>query len=296
MKKDDNKFTSSLFILPYLIMFIIFLIVPLGYGFYISLHDWSLVGGKGEFVGLANYTEILFSGNSSSNIFMNGLINTLIFVVLSVPALVILALILALLLNSLPEKLQPFFRTVYFIPYSISVSIIAVIWLWMLDTNSGFINEFLGQFGIGPLPWLTDTNYAWFSLVLATVWWTVGFNMIILINALNEVSEELYEAGSIDGASPWQKFIHITLPSIRPIMLFVVVTTTIASFNVYGQPYLMTRGGPGTSTEVLLMGIVRQAFELRDIGLASAMAVIMTLIIISISAVQFKFLRNKEGV
>ncbi|MFC3419976.1 carbohydrate ABC transporter permease [Salinicoccus hispanicus] len=296
MKKDENKLTSSLFIVPYLIMFVVFLIFPLAYGAYISMHEWSLIGGKGEFVGLANYMEILFSDGTSSNIFMNGLINTLIFVVLSVPALVVLALILALLLNSLPKRIQPFFRTVYFIPYSISVSIIAVIWLWMLDTNSGLVNQFLGNFGIGPIPWLTDTNYAWFSLVLATLWWTVGFNMIILINALNEVSEELYEAGSIDGASPWQKFVHITMPSIRPIMLFVVVTTTIASFNVYGQPYLMTRGGPGTSTEVLLMGIVRQAFELRDVGVASAMAVIMTLIIICISALQFKFLRNKEGV
>ncbi|GGM38639.1 hypothetical protein GCM10011351_25970 [Paraliobacillus quinghaiensis] len=219
------------------------------------------------------------------------------FVIFSVPLLVIVGLGLALLLNSLPGKIRTFFRTVYFIPYAISVSVISIIFLWILDTNSGLLNNYLMQLGFDPVPWLTKQPFAWISLVLATVWWTIGFNMIIFINALNEVPEDMYEAASIDGASAWQKFYRITLPSIRPIMLFVVITSTIASFNVYGQPYLMTRGGPGDSTEVLLMGIVQQAFEQRELGSASAMAILMALIMIIVSVIQFKVSNatNKGG-
>jgi multiple sugar transport system permease protein len=163
-----------------------------------------------------------------------------------------------------------------------------------LDTNSGLLNNYLMKLGFDPIPWLTELPFAWISIVGATIWWTIGFNMIIFINALNEVPEEFYEAASIDGAGAWSKFIHITLPSIRPIMLFVVITSTIASFNVYGQPYLMTRGGPGDSTEVLLMGIVSRAFEQRELGSASAMAIMMSLIMIVVSIVQLK-ISNPKG-
>jgi len=275
-------------------MFLLFLIIPLVYGLWISLHDWNLISPNHKFVGFKNYFEILKPGTSEHDLFVRGLLNTLKFVVFSVPLLVALGLALALLLNSLPQRLRGFFRTIYFIPYSISVSIVAVLWLWMLDTNSGLINQTLAKFGMGPIPWLTETNLAWFSIVLATLWWTIGFNMIIFINALNEVSEEMYEAADIDGANSVTKFRFITLPTIKPVLLFVLVTSTIASFNIYGQPYLMTRGGPGDSTEVLLMGIVKEAFTLRQIGSASAMAVIMTLIIIVISIFQFIFLNRKE--
>ncbi|MDG5471173.1 sugar ABC transporter permease [Jeotgalibacillus sp. ET6] len=292
--KKMSAFTSFLFVLPYLIMFTLFLVVPLIYGVYISFHDWNLLSPIHPFVGGENYARIFTSGTSENRIFLNGLTNTLQFVVYSVPLLVIIGLALAMLVNSLPMKIRGFFRTAYFIPYAVSVSIIAVLWLWMLDTNSGLVNQALEGLGLSAIPWLTKLPYAWISLVIATVWWTIGFNMIIFINALNEVSEEMYEAANIDGASSWQKFIHITLPSIRPIMIFVIITSTIASFNVYGQPYLMTRGGPGESTEVLLMGIVQQAFELRQMGAASAMAMLMSLIMISISVGQFLLTRGKK--
>ncbi|TDM05250.1 sugar ABC transporter permease [Macrococcus lamae] len=285
-----------MFVLPYLIVFVLFLIFPLIYGLWISLHNWNLISEDHQFNGLQNYFQILKPGTAEHDLFFHGLINTLKFVVFSVPFLLIFGLGLALLLNSLPDKVKGFFRTIFFIPYSISVSIVAVLWLWMLDTNSGLVNQMLSKFGLGAIPWLTSESLAWFSIVLATLWWTVGFNMVIFINALNDVSEEMYEAADIDGATSVDKFRFITLPTIKPVLLFVLVTSTIASFNVYGQPYLMTRGGPGDSTEVLLMGIVKQAFTLREIGSASAMAVLMTLIIICISIFQFIFLNRKEKV
>lgn len=289
-----SQLTSSLFVLPYLLLFVVFLLIPIGYGAWISLHNWDLLNPVHEFVGFKNYLKIFDSTSYLNDLFFEGLKNTFQFVVFSVPLLVAVGLGLALLVNALPGKFKGIFRTVYFIPYAVSVSVVAIIWLWLLDTNSGLINQYLQKLNLPFVPWLTDMPWAWISLVAATLWWTIGFNMVIFINALNDVSEELYEAGSLDGASRGQRFIHITLPSIKPTMLFVVITSTIASFNIYGQPYLMTRGGPGTSTKVLLMNIVDEAFKQRQLGNAAAMSLLMALIMIVISIVQFRITNRKE--
>lgn len=286
--------TSSLFVLPYLIFFTLFLLIPIIYGIWISLHNWDLLSPEHEFVGLKNYLKIFDPESYLNNLFFDGLLNTFQFVIYSVPLLVIVGLLLALLVNSLPGRLKGFFRTTYFLSYSVSVSVVAIIWLWILDTNSGLINQYLMKFGFKAIPWLTDMPWAWVSIVLATIWWTIGFNMVILINALNDVSEELYEASALDGATRWQQLIHVTLPSIRPVMLFVVITSTIASFNIYGQPFLMTRGGPGDSTKVLLMNIVDEAFEQRQLGTSAAMSLLMALTMILISVIQFRLSKGKE--
>jgi len=289
-----SQLTSSLFVIPYLSLFIVFLLIPIGYGLWMSFHNWDLLNPVHEFVGLKNYQKIFDPTSYLNDLFFEGLKNTAQFVVYSVPVLVTVGLGLALLVNTLPGKISGIFRTVYFIPYAVSVSVVAIIWLWLLDTNSGLINQYLQKLNLPLIPWLTNLPWAWISLVVATLWWTIGFNMVIFINALNDVSEELYEAGSLDGASRWQRFIHITLPSIKPTMLFVVITSTIASFNIYGQPYLMTRGGPGTETKVLLMNIVDEAFKQRQLGNAAAMSLMMALIMITISIVQFRISNRKE--
>ncbi|MFJ7755320.1 carbohydrate ABC transporter permease [Peribacillus muralis] len=289
-----SKATSSLFVLPYLLLFTVFLIAPIVYGVWISMHDWDLLNPVKEFVGLKNYLNIFDSESYLHNLFFEGLKNTFLYVIFSVPLLVAVGLGLALLLNALPKKMTGLFRTAYFIPYSVSVSIVAIIWLWIFDTNSGLINQYLQKLGFSAIPWLTDIPWAWVSIIIATLWWTIGFNMVIFTNALNEVSEELYEAGSLDGANRWQTFIHITLPTIKPTMLFVTLTSTIASFNIYGQPYLMTRGGPGTSTQVLLMNIVEEGFNQRQLGNAAAMSILMAAIMIIISLVQFRLTREKK--
>ncbi|MED3622616.1 sugar ABC transporter permease [Neobacillus thermocopriae] len=296
MRKSSwkSQLTSSLFVLPYLFLFIVFLLIPIGYGAWISLHNWDLLNPVHQFVGFKNYTKIFNSDSYLNDLFFEGLKNTFQFVVYSVPLLVVVGLGLALLVNALPSKIKGFFRTVYFIPYAVSVSIVAIIWLWILDTNSGLINQYLQKWNIPMIPWLTEMPWAWVSLVMATLWWTIGFNMVIFINALNDVPEELYEAGSLDGASRWQRLIYITLPSIKPTMLFVFITSTIASFNIYGQPFLMTRGGPGTETKVLLMNIVDEAFEQRQLGNAAAMSILMALIMIIISVLQFRISNRKE--
>ncbi|WP_026694330.1 carbohydrate ABC transporter permease [Peribacillus kribbensis] len=289
-----SQLTSSLFVLPYLILFVIFLLIPIIYGAWMSLHNWDLLNPVHEFVGLKNYAKIFDSSSYLHNLFFDGLKHTILFVVISVPLLVIVGLGLALLINALPGKIKGFFRTLYFIPYAVSVSVVAIIWLWILDTNSGLMNEYFQKLHLPAIPWLTDMPWAWISIVIATIWWTIGFNMVIFINALNDVSEELYEAGSLDGANRWQRLIYITLPSIKPTMLFVLITSTIASFNIYGQPFMMTRGGPGTSTKVLLMNIVDEAFKQRQLGNAAAMSLMMALIMIIISVVQLRVSNRKE--
>ncbi len=291
-----SRFTSSLFVLPYLACFLLFLLIPIGYGIYISLHEFELLSKEHPFVGFQHYASIFTPGTYLNALFFNGLGATLQFVVYSVPLLIVLGLALALLVNALPRRIRGLFRTFYFLPYALSASVMAVIWLMMFDTNAGFINSFLSKLSMDPAPWLTGRPWAWIALVLATLWWTIGFNMVIFINALNEVPEDHYEAASIDGAGAWRKFVGITLPSIRPVMLFVLITSTIASFNIYAQPFLLTRGGPGDSTKVLLINILDQAFIRKEVGSASAMAVLMALLIMAISVVQYRLTyRRKEG-
>lgn len=290
-----SRFTSFLFVLPYLTAFGMFLLFPILYGIFISLHNFELLSTEHEFVGLRNYIDIFTPGTHTNSLFLRGLWATTQFVLFSVPLLIAAGLGLAMMLNALPSKLRGLFRTFFFLPYALSASVMAVIWLMMLDTNAGFLNGLLTRLGWTGIPWLTDLPWAWVSLIGTTLWWTVGFNMIIFINALNEVPEDYYEAASIDGANAWQKFTSITLPSIRPVMLFVMITSTIASFNIYAQPFLLTRGGPGDSTKVLLMNVLDQAFVRRELGSASAMAILMALLIIAVSIVQFKLTTGRRG-
>lgn len=291
-----SRLSSSLFALPYTLCFAAFMLFPIGYGIYISLHDFELLSQEHPFVGLSHYIAIFTSGSYENSLFFRGLWVTIQFVLFSVPLLILVGLGIALLVNALPRKIRGLFRTFYFMPYAISASVMAVIWLMMFDTNAGLLNSMLQKLGIQSIPWLTDTPWVWISLIATTLWWTIGFNMIIFINALNEVPEDYYEAASIDGANAWSKFKHITLPSIRPVMLFVMITSTIASFNIYAQPFLLTRGGPGDTTRVLLMNVLDHAFIRKDVGSASAMAIMMAFIIMIISIVQYRLTYGrKEG-
>ncbi|MEK3714151.1 carbohydrate ABC transporter permease [Paenibacillus sp. FSL R7-0333] len=291
-----SRLTSFLFVLPYLAAFALFLLFPILYGFVISLQDFELLSAAHPFVGLRNYMTIFTPGTYENSIFFRGLWTTLQFVLYSVPLLIVTGLGIAMLVNALPAKLRGLFRTFYFLPYALSASVMAVIWLMMFDTNAGFINSLLQKLGLTAIPWLTATPWAWIALVLTTLWWTIGFNMIIFVNALNEVPEDYYEAASMDGANAWMRFVSITLPSIRPVMLFVMITSTIASFNIYAQPFLLTRGGPGDTTRVLLINVLDQAFVRKDIGSASAMAILMALLIMLVSIVQFRLTNRKEKV
>ena len=285
---------SILMYLPFLLCFILFLIVPLFYGIYISLHQWSVFGGNGGFIGFDNYTAILTPGNIYSSAFYNGLKNTLLFVAISVIPLVVVSLGLALLVDSIPSKLKVFFRTVFFISYAVSVTAVSAIFKWLFTGNGGYVNNLLNTVGLESINWLNEQPSAWIAILIATVWWTIGFNMILFINALDEVDQNLYEAASLDGANSWKKFSYITFPSIKGVFIFLTIITVIASFNLYGQTLLMTGGGPSQSTQTLIMVIQQMVFDQNNLGVASAMSMVMGLVMVVIVAAQYLYSFRKD--
>lgn len=293
----SSKKISFWFILPFILFFFLFWLMPFLYGLFMSLHNFSLINGNRGFTGLSNYAKILFSGSMYHTSFLLGLVNTLVFVVISVPPLVIISLTLALLVDNLPNKVKGIFRMIYFVSYSVSVTAVSSIFIWMLKGNGGYLNNLLMQMKIisAPVPWLEAQPFVWAALAIATVWWTIGFNMMLFIDGLNEIDISIYEACAIDGAGFWTKFIRIIMPNIKNVFFFVLMTTIIASFNVYGQPRLMTAGGPGQSTKPLIMVINNTIMNQNNMGVGNAMAILMGLIIMAVSLAQYFMTKEKEN-
>lgn len=291
-----ERLVPGFFILPHLIIFSIFFIFPFFYGLVISLYDWHhFFPEQRSFVGFDNYRRILFeSDHIYYQYFWRGLRNTFTFVVLSVPILVAFPLFIAALINTEPRGYK-FFRAVFYIPSLLSIATLVLIWRWVLNTNLGVLNLTLAQLGFPEnIAWLSSQPFAWVSLVTMTVWWTIGGNMIIFTAALKDVPDTLYESADIEGANIFQKFFRITLPSIRNQLVYIFIMTTIASFNVFGQPQLATGGGPQQTTTVLMMYIRDIAFgggRPRP-GIATAMAVMLGLVIIVISIAQTRIIKR----
>ncbi|MBO0481193.1 sugar ABC transporter permease [Enterococcus sp. MSG2901] len=285
-----KRWLPWVFLAPHLTIFTIFFLLPVIFGLYISLTDWDLFNSP-TFVGLANYQDLLFNEQSTFYEQLRiGLKNTFLFVLFSVPSCIIVPLILAAALNTKP-KLAKLFQSLFYLPSLFAISAVVIIWTLIFNVNYGPINTILQS----DIPWTGTQPYAWIALVVVTVWWTIGGNMIIYQAALNGISKDFYEAADIDGATTLQKFFKITLPAIRGQILYTVVMTTVAQFNVYGQPLMLTGGGPSNSTRVLLMYIQQNAFGSGQsiAGMASAMAVILGLCIMVVSAIQFKLLRKE---
>lgn len=290
-KKHTTKARPWLYVGPHLILFLIFGIIPLAYGLYISLTQWDMVGSP-VFVGLDNYKEILFNGDSTFHTqFFVGLKNTLIFVVISVPFLIILPLMMALAMNA-KIKFAGIFQAIFYVPGLFSISAVAIIWSLVFNKRLGPINNLFGS----NVNWIAEQPYAWIVILVVSIWWGMGGNLVIYRAALAGISLDLYEAADIDGANSWKKFIHITLPSIRFQLLYTLVMTILASFNIYGQPVMLTNGGPKSSTSVLMMYIRNLAFGSGQsvAGMASAMAILMGTVMIIISIFQFKVLTSDE--
>ena len=283
-----NPFVPWLFLAPFLLLFVGFVVVPAFYGLWISLHDWDFTLERRPFVGLQNYKDIFDSEAVISEPFWNGMRNTGLFVLLSVPFLVSLPLALALLLNrEFPGR--TFFRATFFAPYVLGVAVIGVMWRYLLDGQFGFINFIFGT----EIQWTTSQPWAWIALVGVTVWWTIGFNAIIYMAGLADIPTEHYEAASLDGASPWQKFRYITLPGLRPVLIFIFITTVLASANMFGQSYLITNGGPTESTRTVLMVMTDLGFSQSRAGAAAAESFVLALFLALVSIVQFWLLRDR---
>ncbi|MFV0503958.1 MAG: carbohydrate ABC transporter permease [Lachnospirales bacterium] len=290
-KKDIFKYKHLFFIGPHLVLFLVFLALPLVFGVFISFTNWDLTGSP-NWVGLNNYGEILFDINSTFHKqFFNGMKNTLVFVLCSVPLFVVIPLTIALALNT-GVKGGGIFQSIFYIPCLFSISAVAIIWKLVFNLRLGLINQIFSL----DISWLTTQPYGWMSIVMVSIWWNIGGNMIIYRSALGGIDINIYEAAAIDGANAWNLFLRITLPSIKFPLLYTTVITTLNTFNIYGQPLLLTDGGPNESTKVIMMYIRELAFGSgKSIsGMASAMAMLLGLVMVLISIFQFRVM-NKNN-
>jgi multiple sugar transport system permease protein len=289
-----GRATPYLFLLPYLAIFGVFGFLPIVLGVWISLHQWDFQLPDTPFVGADNYKDLFSSGSLVYSDWWQSVRATAIFTVASVPLLVVLPLGIALLLNrSFPGR--TFFRAVFFAPFVLGVAVIGLLWRFLLDANLGFVNHVLGALGLpSGTAWVTSTPWAWVSLVGVTVWWTSGFNAVIYLAGLQDIPAELYEAATMDGASAWDRFRHVTLPGLRPVLLFVITTTILASANMFGQSYLITQGAPGTETRTVVAYIVAHGIGQNDAGRAAAMSITLTLMLVIVSLANFRLFRYRE--
>ena len=288
------RWAPYLFILPHLIFFSAFLAWPFFYGIYISLFDFDFLRPEYRpFVGLQNYANILIDRSSIQyEDFWRAMKNTGIFILYSVPPLVGLALLLAVLLNGRYFG-RNFFRALYFAPYALSVTVAAVLWRWIFE-QGGLINFSMGELGLPQIAWLGAMPWAWVAITIATVWWTIGFNTVIFLAALQEIPGELYEAAAIDGANATQQFFYVTIPMLRPVLVFVITITLLASANLFGQPYIMTGGGPVQQTEPVMMRIFNEGIQQNRMGSAAAMSVFVAAILLALTALNFRVFGRSE--
>ncbi len=297
-RKRGIDWTPYLFILPHLIFFVIFLGYPFFSGLYISFFRYDyLESSTNVFVGLQNYVNIFTQGTVEFQEFWNAFGNTLQFVIYSVPLLVVIPLGLAVLLNLKLPGLNVF-RAIYFAPWVLSVAVVGLLWFWIFQSEGGLLNYYLAALHLPTPNWLSTLPWAWVTIVVATVWWTMGFNMIILLAALQDIPDQLHEAAEVDGANSWQRFWHVTLPMLRPVMLLIVTISIIASFNLFGQPFFMTNGGPplpsgGGATEPIMLRIYREGFERHFMGSAAAMSFVVATVMIVISYLNFRIFRSR---
>lgn len=262
------------FVAPALALLAVFFFLPVAAAFALSFTDFDIYAladiRRLRFVGLDNYRRLL--GDPQ---FWQALRNTLYFVVVSGPLSVLVSLAAALLVN---HRLTPFkglFRTLLFLPVVTTLVAVAVVWRYLYQPRYGILNHLLGGFGIEPVDWLGDPDWATPAIILMAVWKNFGFNMIVFIAGLQSIPESLYEAASIDGAGARQQFLYITLPLLAPTFLFVAVITVIGHFQLFAEPYVMTQGGPAGSTLSLALLMYQQGFRWWNLGYAAAIAFVL---------------------
>ncbi len=280
---------AVLFTTPFFVLYILFLLWPILAAARTSLFDASLTGHE-TWAGLRNYTDLLNDSN-----FWAAMWHTALFTLLSTPPLVLIALGMALLVSRV-GRFQWLYRLSFFAPYVLPVSVVVLIWNWLFQPGFGLINSYLTSLGLSEVNWLGQPFVAMLAVVIATVWWTVGFNFVLYLAGLQEIPRELYEAAATDGATPVQQTRRITLPLLTSTTMLVTVLQVIASLKVFDQIYLLQVGtaGPQNSTRPAIQYIYETGFTQARVGYASAMAFVFFLVVVAISLVLFALLRRSQ--
>lgn len=277
-KKDTVKF--FLFISPWIIGFLLFILIPMGMSLYYSFTDWDVLT-KESFVGMANY-----AGLFQDPLFYKSLQVTGVYTLITVPLNVFLSLMTAILLN-MEGRFMAFFRTLYYIPAVLSAVVVAILWQWIFNSKYGLLNDVLTKFGIEGPRWLSDPQWVMPALVIMSIW-GIGGGIIMYLAGLQAVPKDLYEAATLDGARFWKKLFHITIPSMSPIILFTFLTSMIATLQTFSQAYIMTSGGPNHATLFYAYYLYQNGVVYKKMGKACAMAWLFFIAVMLLSLVVLK--------
>lgn len=287
----NRQLSAWLFVTPAIGALMLFFFLPVAAALAMSLTDFDIYALADvenlRFVGFDNYLQLLRTPS-----FWQALGNTFYFVVVGVPLSIAASLGAALLINSRLARFRAFFRTAFFAPVVTTLVAVAVIWLYLFHTRYGLINFGLSSFGIEPVNWLGDPNWAMPAIIIFAVWKNFGYNMIIFLAGLQTIPTELYEAARIDGANAWQQFRHVTLPSLAPTALVVSILTMAGYFQLFAEPYVMTQGGPAEATVSVLYFMFEQGFKWWNLGFASAVAFILFILMFGVTLIQIRLSRR----
>ncbi|PYI38715.1 sugar ABC transporter permease [Arthrobacter psychrolactophilus] len=277
------------FMAPFLVFFGVFLVWPLIYGLYMSFTGKSLTGANSSFIGFDNYIEALGDADM-----WHSMGNTFYFTLISTVPLVLVALAMAALVNmGLPA--QWLWRLSFFAPYLLASTVVSLFFVWMYNPQLGLINELLGKIGIPPIDWLNNPDVAMWSIVIATLWWTVGFNFLLYLAAMGNIPQAHFEAAQLDGAGGWRQFFSITLPQIKATTIMIVILQVLASLKIFDQVYQMTAGGPAGSTRTVVQYIFESGFTGYRLGYSAAISYIFFAIIVIVSISQFFLTRKRSS-
>lgn len=277
------------FMAPFLLFFGLFLIWPLIHGIVMSFTGKSLTGANSSFLGFANYAEALRDADM-----WHALGNTLYFTVISTVPLVLVALLMAALVNmGLPA--QWLWRLSFFAPFLLASTVVSLFFVWMFNPQLGLVNEVLSKVGIAPVDWLNNPDIAMWSIVIATLWWTVGFNFLLYLAAMQNIPQAHFEAASLDGAGGWRQFFSITLPQINQTTIMIVILQVLASLKIFDQVYQMTGGGPGGTTRTIVQYIFETGFTGYRLGYSAAISYIFFGLIVVVSIAQFAITRKRSA-
>ncbi len=283
--RRGETIAGYLFLLPNFAGFLVFMLFPIFFAFYIMLTDWSLAKPP-EFIGLKNFETMV-----NDRLFWKSLSNSFYYTFIAVPTGIFIAFWLALALNRKMRGII-FFRTVYFLPQITLTVAAATVWRWIYQPEIGMINHALEWFGIDGPKWIHDTRWAMPSVIIMSNWQGIGFAMLILLAGLQGIPEEFYEAAAIDGASSWQRMRFVTLPMLSPAIFFVVVTSLIGAFQAFDQFFVLTQGGPADATTPLTLYIFNNAFKFFKMGYGAALAAVLFVIILIITIIQWHLARR----
>ncbi len=284
--KARQKVLPYFMVLPAMLIFGVFVIYPVFYMIYVSFFDWNMIAEM-EFIGVENYIEMFTDKD-----FWLVLGNTFRFMLMMVPTTIVLSLLIALYLKK-NTRINRLIQNIMFMPNIVSLVSISFIWMWMMDQDRGLFNYILSLFHMAPVNWLGDTEVAMFSLVLVNVWKSLGYYVLIIVAALQGIPNYLYEAAALDKSKPITTFFKITLPMLSPTLFFLVLTGVIGSFKTFESVSLMTAGGPADSTNTMVYELYQQGFVYYNTGYASAMGVVLMLIVGLMTLVYFAVLQKK---